>query len=236
METKTQKLKLGIFLFLLFAMPFGAISQTITAYVCGNGQAVLVPDFGTYTPVVGDKIVWSEVGGSAVEQAYNSPNFTTPTGLNDGEHKYTVHVIPADPLACPGDNSDEYVIYKLPSTTITLATVGTTYCTTAPTTAVITSTPTIAPPTGVTLDYTWTATNSVGGANVPITDLGSNAAGVFTFKSGVTPGAYIVTATAKYNTGAVPLRPTTSCELTSTNTQTVTVTAVPGKPTVTVAP
>ncbi|WP_214225131.1 hypothetical protein [Pedobacter sp. B4-66] len=234
MNTKLKSLKLGIFMFLLFALPIGAFSQTVTAYLCGTGTATLVPDFGTYIPVNGDKIVWSEVGGGAVTYTVGTDptlTFTTPSNLSNGDHKYTVHVIPLDQTVCPGSPSDEYLIHKLPGTTVALASPIANYCTDAPSRSVITATPATPPPAGVTLTYTWSATS--GGSPVTITDLGTSVGNVFTMKSGVTDGTYIFTAVAKYDTGSVPLKPTTSCEYTST-TQSITVTAKPGKPTVTV--
>lgn len=233
MKTKTLTLKLSVFLLFLFAS-FAANAQTPQVYLCGTGQAVLIPDFGTYTLVAGDRVIWSEIGGggAAVTSTFPaSPNFTTPAGLSDGAHTYKVSVIPADVNACPGDASDDYVVYKLPTTTIALNSTVDLYCTDAPTRSVITAAPVVTPPTGVTFDYVWSAT--LGGTAVDITTLGSASGSTFSLQANVTPGAYTFTAVGTYNTGAVPIRPAASCATTS-STKTITVTAKPGKPTISI--
>lgn len=239
MEKKAKNLLKACALFILFSLsPLALLAQApiVTAYLCGNGEATLEADFGAYQLQTGDQVVWNETTGTGGAVTYiqgTSPsvNFVAKN-LTDGEHKYRVHVIPADQLACPGDPSEEYVIYKLPTAVISLAAIGANYCTSAPETAVITASTSPTLPIGVTLDYTWKATKLDGTTVVPIADLGSNTNNIFTFKTGVTPGGYMVTAVAKYNTGSVPIKPDVSCEFTSTTTQTVTVTAVPDKPTI----
>ncbi|MEQ7801604.1 hypothetical protein ABDJ41_17550 [Pedobacter sp. ASV1-7] len=238
MKSKTtKKLKLGIFLFLLFTLPIGAIAQ-VTVYICGSATATLQPDFKTYTLVNGDKVVWNEKApdGNTVATTYTfgtdpSVNFTTANNLNDGAYTYTVHVTPADETKCPGDVSTEYVVYKLPAS-VALASPVASFCSDAGTasSSVITATPSSSV-ADITPTYTWSATLN-GSPVASIATLGSSSANVFTVKPDVTAGAYIFRVTASYDTGAVPVKAAGPCVIESTIP--ITVTSKPGKPTVTV--
>lgn len=244
MRKKITKLKQNIFmLLLLFTLPLGAFAAPgiPDVYLCGTGTAKLTPAFGNYTPVNGDVVYWIKDGGTPTPLTISTTgtvedgSLTVPASLTDGAHTYAVYIQSSVANSCPSAIT-EFNVYKLPSTTLGLTAVGATFCTTAPTPAVVTAVPADAPPTGVTLDYTWSATKLVSGTVTPVTltDLGAAVAGIFTFKSGVTPDAYTLTAVAKYNTGAVPIKPAISCEINATAPQLVTVTAAPGKPTITV--
>jgi len=85
------------------------------------------------------------------------------------------------------------------------------------------------------LEYTYSVTKD-GGTAVNGTTVGTIAAdGTYTLNT-TAPGVYVITGTVKYKQGTVTTNPLLGdgCPVTSTTTQTVTVTAKPAQPTVTI--
>ncbi|WP_412467711.1 hypothetical protein [Pedobacter sp. KLB.chiD] len=241
MTKKTTKCNLRIFIFLMCLLPLGAFAQTPNVYLCGAGTVKLTPTFTGYTPVAGDKIVWT------VDNAAQSPIvyataadivFNVPATLPAGTHTYSVQVIPADANLCPSDASDNTVVEKLPPPAITVTAPGSVYCTDQTATTVITAAKDAALtlPTGVSLVYAWSATKG-GVAVTDLTTLGTQSGTnneLFTLKAGVSPDTYVFSANGKYSVGAALIVPSTSC--TATAGKAITVTAKPGKATISVAP
>jgi len=233
-------------LVLLLGLTFSSYAQTYyNVYLCDNGTVDLRPDEPNLAN--GDKVHWYLDGSEVTVFTYSgagSANYTVPANLLVGPHNYTSRIESA--AGCWGDPSDPFSIYKLPTKTLALSTpTNTTYCegnsgsaTNSQITA--TATPAAGLPDGVGYSYTWSATRN--GTTIPVASIGSDNASttdqnVFTLNT-TTPGAYIFSATVKYtllagNTGQ--LRPTTGCEVSSTTTQTITVTPKPGKPTIVLA-
>ncbi|WP_431292461.1 hypothetical protein [Pedobacter sp. P26] len=239
MTTKTKKRNLRIFVFLMFLLPLGAFAQTPNAYLCGTSTVKLTPTFNGYTPANGDKIVWTVDGTAEAPVVYNGSNafYQIAAGLAVGNHTYSVVVIPADANLCPSDASDNTVIEKLPTPVIAVAAPGSTYCTDQTAATVITASKdaSITLPAGVTMTYVWSAT--LGGTAVTdISTLGtaSGSGDTFTLKAGVAPGDYAFAAVGSYATGAVQIVNAASC--TATASKAITVTAKPGKATISVAP
>ncbi|RLJ79772.1 hypothetical protein [Pedobacter alluvionis] len=241
MAKKTKKRYLRIFVFLMLLLPLGAIAQTPPdAYLCGTGTVKLTPTFTGYAPAANDKIIWSVDGTPQAAVIYTTAAdaiYNVPATLATGRHTYSVQVQPADANLCPSDASDNTVVEKLPTPLIDVAAPGSTYCTDQTANTVITASKgaSITLPTGVTMTYVWSAT--LGGTAVAdITTLGAASASgdTFTLKAGVTPGAYVFTATGSYATGGVQIVPATTC--TATESKAITVTAKPGKATIAVAP
>ncbi|RBQ10069.1 hypothetical protein [Pedobacter miscanthi] len=241
MTKKSTKNYLRIFAFLMFLLPVSAFAQTTpNVYLCGTGTVKLTPSFTGYTPVAGDKIIWTVDGTAQSAVTYNvaaDAIFNVPASLAAGTHTYSVQVQPADANLCPSDASDNTVIEKLPTPLITVAAPGSVYCTdqTASTVFTASKDASITLPTGVTMTYLWSAT--LGGTAVTdITTLGAASASgdTFTLKAGVAPGAYVFTATGSYATGGVQIVPATTC--TATASKAITVTVKPGKATIAVAP
>ncbi|MDQ0640822.1 hypothetical protein QF042_004387 [Pedobacter sp. W3I1] len=239
MTKKSTKPNLRIFAFLLFLLPLGAFAQTPNVYLCGTGTVKLNPTFTGYTPVNGDKIVWTVDGTAQTPVVFDGTNafYQVPTGLAVGNHTYAVQVQPADANLCPSDASDNTVVEKLPTPLIAVAAPGSVFCTDQTASTIFTATKdiSITLPTGVTMTYVWAAT--LGGTAVTdITTLGAASASgdTFTLKAGVAPGAYIFTAVGSYATGGVQIVPATTC--TATAFKAITVTVKPGKATIAVAP
>lgn len=241
MTKKTTKNYLSILAFLMFLLPISALAQTPNVYLCGTGTVKLTPSFTGYTPVAGDKIIWTvdNVAQSPVTYAAAADAiFNVPATLSAGTHTYAVQVIPADANLCPSDASDNTVVEKLPPPAIAVTAPGSVYCTDQTNTTVITASKDAALnlPTGVSLVYSWSATKGGVAVSDPTT-LGT-ASGtnneLFTLKSGVTPDAYVFTAEGKYAVGSALIVPSTSC--TATASKAITVTVKPGKATIAVAP
>ncbi|MGM9477362.1 hypothetical protein ACS5PU_13060 [Pedobacter sp. GSP4] len=239
MRKNSTKRNLRIFAFLLFLLPLGAFAQTPNVYLCGTGTVKLNPTFTGYTPVNGDKIVWTVDNVAQTPVVYDGTNafYQIAAGLAAGTHTYSVQVQPADANLCPSDASDNTVVEKLPTPLIAVAAPGSVYCTdqTASTVFTASKDASITLPTGVTMAYAWSAT--LGGTAVAdITTLGTASASgdTFTLKAGVSPGAYVFTAVGSYATGGVPIVPATTC--TATASKAITVTVKPGKATIAVAP
>ncbi|MBB6235412.1 hypothetical protein HDC90_000009 [Pedobacter sp. AK013] len=240
MTKKTTKNYLRIFAFLMFLLPISAFAQTPNVYLCGTGTVKLTPAFTGYTPVAGDKIIWTVDGSAQSPVTYATAAdaiFNVPATLSAGTHTYSVQVQPADANLCPSDASDNTVVEKLPTPIIAVAAPGSVYCTDQTATTVITASKdaSITLPAGVTMTYAWSAT--LGGTAVTdITTLGtaSSSGDTFTLKAGVAPGAYVFAAVGGYATGAVPIVPATTC--TATASKAITVTVKPGKATISVAP
>lgn len=240
----TSKTYLKILIIALFITQGKAFAQTYPVYLCGTSASVtLVPNAVINT---GDRIVWVETTGGVNTEVQNStsPNFVTPAGLSVGEHSYQVHIISAAPAGCAGDPSDEYKIYQLPSTTITLAAPTlANYCsviTPAASSAIVaTSTPGQTLPQDVTYAYTWTATKG-GTAVADVTTIGSVSTSSNTLTNTFTlnttsVGVYALTASSKY---VVPTGSTLKSSdgqgcVNTTTPETVTVSPQPAKPTIT---
>ncbi|UKT64453.1 hypothetical protein [Pedobacter mucosus] len=241
MKTNSTKLKLKIFGFLMFLLPLGALAQTPNAYLCGTGTVKLTPAFTGYTPVVGDKVIWSVNGTPESPVIYNvaaDAIYNVAASLAPGNYKYTVQVVPADVNLCPSTASDDMVIEKLPAPAIAVNANGSIFCTDQTNTTVITASntnTTYTLPAGVSMTYAWSATQ--GGIAVGnVTTLGTASANgdTFTLNAGVTPETYVFTATGSYATGGVQIVPATSC--TASANKTITVSVKPGKATITIAP
>ncbi|TZF82054.1 hypothetical protein FW774_15275 [Pedobacter sp. BS3] len=235
---------LGVIAIMLYFTNF--VSAAIyPVYVCGDATVTLKPAFAE-TLAPGDKVIWSEVGGSAVEKTSADPNFTTPDNLSAGVHQYTVHVISASPAECKGDVSDVYEIYKLPETTLALSNPSNAkYCEensgsgSAPVTSSVitaTATPAQALPEGVGYIYTWAVTkdgSAAAIAGVGADDSGTGTTNVFTMNA-TAKGVYAFTASAKYSVPSGSVLKSASgsgCEAIS-GSKTVEVTPKPGKPTI----
>lgn len=242
MTKKSTKRNLRIFVFLMFLLPLGAFAQTTpNVYLCGTGTVKLTPTFTGYTPVAGDKIIWTVDGAAQGAVTYATAAdviFNVPATLPAGTHTYSVQVIPADANLCPSDASDNTIVEKLPPPAITVNAPGSVYCTDQTASTVITASKDAALvlPAGVSLVYTWSATKG-GVAVTDPTTLGTQSGTnneLFTLKAGVTPDAYVFTAEGKYAVGSALIVPSTSC--TATASKTITVTVKPGKATIAVAP
>ncbi|MEH3115465.1 hypothetical protein [Pedobacter terrae] len=239
MTKQTKKRNLKIFALLMCLLPVSAFAQTPSAYLCGTNTVKLNPAFSGYTPANGDKIVWTVDGTAEAAVIYNGSNasYQIAAGLAVGSHTYSVQVIPADGNLCPSDASDNTVVEKLPAPVIAVAAPGSVYCTDQTAATIITASKdaSITLPTGVTMAYTWSATLA-GTAVTDITTLGtvSTSGDTFTLKAGVAPGDYVFAAVGSYATGAVPFVGGTSC--TATANKAITVTAKPGKATISIVP
>ena len=239
MKKNATKPTLRIFAFLLFLLPLRVFAQTPNVYLCGTGTVKLNPTFTGYTPVNGDKIIWTVDNTAQTPVVYNGTNafYQVLGSLAAGTHTYSVQVVPADANLCPSDASDNTIVEKLPTPVIAVSAPASTYCTDNTATTVITASKdaSITLPTGVTMTYVWSAT--LGSTAVSdITTLGTASASgdTFTLKSGVAAGTYVFEAVGSYATGGVPIVPATTC--TATANKTITITAKPGKATIAVAP
>ncbi len=216
-----------------------AFAQTYPVYLCGTATVTLKPTSVTIN--TGDQIVWVETtsGSDVTVQTGTTQNYTTPTNLSLGEHSYKVYLVSASPNSCPGDASTVYKIYKLPTSTLSLATPSLPrYCENAGlnSTMVATSAPTVTLPTGVSYNYTWTATKD--GSSIASSSVGSNATSgltnTFTVNT-TTPGTYVLGVAANY---AVPSGSTlkssdsAGCSVTESTTNQVVVAPKPGQPTI----
>ncbi len=246
-KTMKQLLFLGG---ILLTTGLTATGQTYEVYLCGDGTATFTADFGGYEPKVGDEIYWVKVeeGGTTttlppiVATGAVGQNFdlTVGTGLTAGEHTYHVYVVTASPDECSSDPSDNLSIYKLPETTLTVTAAIEAYCAAASgpdgsaTSSEITATPDTGSetlPAGVSYSYTWSATQD--GTNVAdLSTIGTEGGATFTLNTEVA-GTYVLTATASYTVSSGTIKSGTSddgCPV--TNSDTVTVTEQPTKPTI----
>ncbi len=236
MKTKPY---LKILLFAALFIQGNAFAQTYPVYLCGNATVILKPTLVTIN--TGEQIVWVETtSGSDVQvQSGTTQNYTTPTNLTVGEHSYKVYIISAAPNSCPGDASAIYKIYKLPTSTLTLATASLPrYCENAGlnSTMVATSAPASSLPTGVSYNYTWTATKD--GASIASSSVGSNATSgltnTFTVNT-TTPGSYALTVAANYEVpsgSTLKSSDNAGCSEPASATNTVVVAPKPGQPTI----
>ena len=139
----------------MFLLPLGAFAQTPNVYLCGTGTVKLNPTFTGYTPVNGDKIIWTVDGTAQTPVVFDGTNafYQVPAGLTVGNHTYSVQVQPADANLCPSDASDNTVVEKLPTPIIAVAAAGSVYCTDQTAATVITASKdaSITLPTGVTM-------------------------------------------------------------------------------------
>jgi plastocyanin len=237
-------------LFLLLGLTFSSYAQTYyQLYLCDAGTAKLrTPQEPTLA--VGDKVHWFVDGnpyGSPLE--YNgtagSTDITVPANLSVGLHNYTSSIESKD--LCMGPLSDPFTVYKLPSKTIALNTpTNPKYCgdvTGLSSVITATATPGETLPDGVGYTFTWSATfNATAVPNITtigtVTGNEPNINNTFTLNT-TTAGTYVFNAKVVYtlltgNTGT--LRPTDGCEVSTTTSQTITVTPKPGKPTIELAP
>lgn len=239
---------------LLFLISFTAFSYAQTyydVYLCDNGIAKLhMPEENTLA--TGDKVYWfldgTPVGAALV---YNgtagSTDITVPTDLAVGAHKYTTAIETSG--GCLGAMSDPFTVYKLPTKTLALSSPSnSTYCADnsspiASTQITATATPGATLPDGIGYNYTWSVTKN-GTPVVPVTSIGSIATSntnqeVFTMDT-KDAATYVISATVKYvvlppNVGVLKAGDNNGCEVSTTTSQTVTVTPKPGKPTIILA-
>jgi hypothetical protein len=223
-----------------FFIQGSAFAQTYPVYLCGTATVTLKP---TNVTITGEQIVWVETttGSDVPVQSGTTQNYTTPTNLSVGEHSYKVYLVSAAPNSCPGDASTVYKIYKLPTSTLTLAGASLPrYCENSGSnsTMVATSAPAAGQslPTGVGYAYTWTATKD--GASIASSSVGSNATSAFTNTFTVnttTTGTYVLSVAANYTvpTGStLKSSDSAGCSVTATGTNTITVAPKPGQPTI----
>lgn len=226
----------------MFLLPLGALAQTppVNVYLCGTGQATFTPTFPGYTLSTNDQIIWKVDGVEQTPIAYSGSNgsITTSASLTAqaAPHTYSVKVFPADQNLCPSDYSDDILVQKLPDPAIALVSTGTNYCVDNSGNIVITASPNgITLPSGVSMAYVWSATL----AGTPVANmasLGTASGDKFTVAStGVAVGAYVFKAVGSYAiAGGIPIVPTASCSAEATTA--ITITAKPGKATITIAP
>ncbi len=248
MKTIIRTATLAIFLLIGAKLSTYAQTTYYNAYLCDNGTAVLrTPEEASL--VAGDKVRWYKNGvelpGSPI--AYtgaNSTNYPIPTDLAVGEHLYTSAIESAG--GCLGDPSDPFSVYKLPTKTLALSSpTNGTYCgdnSAAVLTSQITATttPASALPAGVGYTYVWSVTKN-GIAVDPVSLVGSDNGAtsdtnVFTMNA-TEAGTYVFSATVVYNltaenTGVLRSGDSKGCEVSSTASQTVTVTPKPTKPSI----
>ncbi|WP_257658977.1 hypothetical protein [Parapedobacter lycopersici] len=258
MKTISKSLKIGTSIGLFFT----CFTQPIIAadiFVCGDGEVTLgYAPTSEYNLQVGDEVMWQEwdvvngvnIGAPQVLTYDGTPASVNLTlqgpNLDDGSHNYIVFVLSTGD-ECTGDNSDPVEIFKLPELSILLGTPSfAQYCEDGSgpdgqtsSEIVATTTPGIALPSEVLLVYTWTAdgitdVSSIGSStpnSTTVTELTNtftlttNTVGVYTFNTSVAYAAAAADGTIIKGGG---------CLTTSTNSQTVEVTAKPGKPVITV--
>lgn len=244
-KTITRTVLASFALLLSFAFSSKAQTTYYDVYLCDAGTVRLNPQ-GLATINVGDKVHWF-LGGVLVgtPMEYNgtpsSIEIDVPTNLAVGLHNYTTKIESKD--GCLGLESDPFTVYKLPTKQIALSTpTNVSYCgdnsnaTTNSSVITATTIPAETLPVGVGYTYTWKATKN-GVAVNPVTTIGSSDGSntdknLFTVNT-TDAGVYEFHASVVYtllpgNTGT--LRPTNGCEVSTTTSQTVTVTPKPGKP------
>ncbi|WP_443938187.1 hypothetical protein [Pedobacter sp. MW01-1-1] len=238
MKTVIVNLKMSAFALLMMLLPLGVFAQTVNAYLCGTSTAKLKAAPTGYTLVAGDKIVWTVDGTAqpAITYAVAADAEFTVNGssLAVDNHTYSVVVTPANSNLCPSDASDATNLYKLPTLAITAANSANEYCTSNASSATVTATlgAGITLPSGVSLDYSWSATKD-GVAVGTIADIGSSSSNVFTMANNTAAATYVFTATATYNTGSTTLIGS-SC--TATANATIKLSDKPGKPSISIVP
>ncbi len=242
---KLNATKLKIFGFLLLFSPLVSLSQTTipNAYLCGSGTIKLTPAFSGYTPAAGDKIIWSVNGVPEPSVSYNSADdaiYKVAANLSPGNYKYAVQVVPSDANLCPSTISDNVIIEKLPLPQMALNAPGSSYCTDQTASTILTASNTNTSyvlPSGVTLVYAWSATkDGVVLTSAELSNLGMPSSNTETFalNASVAPATYVFTAIGSYATVGVPILPATPC--TAMASKTITVSAKPGKATITIVP
>lgn len=250
MKKTSRKIKSILAFCLIFLLPAVALADP-AIYVCSTGTVTLAYT-GAYTLASGDQTVWQKVdaggtalsGSPAVVKTYNgtagSENLTVTGGTEldaAGSHYWRVHVISASGASCTGDPSDPIEVYMLPAYTVQVTPATASYCidgTTNTTKTVITSLATPANsatlPTGVDFSYAWVTVPGSGVGAVDGTD--SKKFNMTT----TTAGSYTVTSNVTYTVPAgKTLKSPGGTPCTESGSTTVTVTAKPAKPVISVS-
>lgn len=236
-------------LVMLLSFTISSYAQTYyNLYLCGSTTAKLhTPEESTLTANSGDEVHWFldgvAVGTPIPFTGTNSTDIVVPANLSVGLHNYTSAIKSKD--GCLGPQSDPFTVYKLPNKTIAISSpTNTSYCegtsgSAASSVITATATPASALPDGIGYSYTWSATHN-GTAVTPVTNIGAvtgsapDLNNTFTLTT-ANVGTYVFSATVNYvkltgNTGV--LKTDSSCEVSTTTSQTITVLPKPGKPTI----
>lgn len=235
METKTTFLKASLVaLFLLIS----GTAFSATYYVCSGATLSLTPA----APATSITYSWDVKQGGTSISGY--PRAGVPTSLPTTAGTYQVILIStsSDPNVCAPDAvTNDFIV--LPGLGLTIAAPSrSSYCGSATNNSSdITPTPTGFPSgtpysTDLELEYSYSVVKD-GGSAVNGTTVGTiDANGKFTLTTTVA-GTYVITGTIKYKqkTGFTgTLLGTTGCPA-SSSTQTITVTASPSQPTITIS-
>ncbi len=237
METKINLLKTTL-LAVLLLITSTAFAETY--YMCSGGTFTMAPATAAPTGMVYRYDVNKD--GTTV-----STDLTTPPTTFSGEGNYEVItktvIFPANPALCaPASTTTNFIV--LPPLTLTISSPSNpSYCGTAttPSSVITPSTLPVATPNTTDLGYEYSYTvNGVAAVNGD--GIGTmSATGVYTLTT-TTPGTYVIVGSVKYKylptvTALLPNRllGTTGCLVSSTS-RTVTVTAVPSAPTISITP
>ncbi|HKG08285.1 MAG TPA: PKD domain-containing protein [Pedobacter sp.] len=235
MKTKTTFLKAGLVALFLF---IANIASAATFYTCISTPLTL----SAGTAPAGITYSWDVRQGGTSISGY--PSATPPAAFPTAGSYEVVLTASSDAASgsCPSDPVSNTIIVMAPLVLTLDAPSVAAYCAANGT---VNSSDVGAPVTGtetaaitgnfLALSYTYSVVKD-GGAPVNGTTVGTIAAdGTFTLNT-TTPGSYVITGTVKYIQGSnnANLLLGTGCQVTSTNTRTVVVTAQPGTPTVTI--
>lgn len=257
MKTINYFLKLSTLVALVFGLSQVAMAAP-DIYLTSKGSVTLkFISADGYNLAPGDKVLWQkfESNGDPVSGTENEKEFTSDladvslvltateaAALSLGSHFYRAAVTTADPAACAGDVSEHVEIYRLPDLAISLAVGTDAYCESVTGSSIITATTTTEGhtlPSGVQLDYAWTAEKDEVAVD-PVTGLGtpshtaSTADLSTTFTVNVAAkGKYDFKASVKYPALAGAITIKGASQVLSTE-GTVTVTPKPGKPVISV--
>lgn len=241
METKTNFFKFSLIALFLF---ISSTTFSATYYVCSNGTVNLTPD----APGATITYTW-DVKNSGGTSIATYPKTITPTAgvyaitmpAATTADTYTILLVStsSDNSICAPDVATNTVIVLPPLTVGITAPNNPAYCTTATShSSFVTASPGTLPSGGtiaadLETDFSYTLTKD--GATVTPGDYGTIVGNVYTLTT-TTAGVYVISATIKYKQKAptnLLLSSTGGCPTTAT--QTITVTATPAAPSITVS-